>query len=167
MNDLAHISTQLWELFRCGTVPDELAAGGTLRCALDDVRCIQLRFVPRQQRWLLGVDQMVDMLDEDSQARCREALLRAAHTSRWTQQQAGALDAEGCLSLVDCDFPGTPQQAMALAGASAIEARLAALLHQLEALPASTPGVAAAVRAMAVDATAAMPVHDISSWFKA
>lgn len=162
MNDLAHISTQLWEFFRCGSVPDELAAGGTLRCAVDDVRCIQLRFVPRQQRWLLGVDQMVDMLSEDSQAQCQEALLRAAHTSRWSAQQAGALDAEGCISLVDCDFPGTPQQAMALAGAPAIEARLAALLRQLDALPAST-----ATGEAQAGFPAASPVSDSNPWLKA
>lgn len=162
MKDLAHISIQLWELFRCGSVPDELAAGGTLRCAVDDIRCIQLRFVPRQQRWLLGVDQMVGMLSEDSLARCQEALLRAAHSSRWTQQQAGALDAEDCITLVDCDFPGTPQQAMALAGAPAIEARLAALLRQLDALPASTaPGDAQP------GFPAASPISDSNSWLKA
>ncbi|WP_159911576.1 hypothetical protein [Pantoea sp. 18069] len=152
MNDLGHISTQLWELFRCGTVPDELIAGGTLRCALDDRRCIQLRFQSRQQRWLLGVDQMIDTLGEDSQARCQEALLRVAHASRWTAQQVGALDAEGGISLVDCDFPGTPQQAAALADATLIEGRLAALLHRLETLTArETPASSAAPASSAID----------------
>lgn len=78
MNDLTHISAQLWELFRCGEVPDALAAGGTLRCVVDDVRCVQLRFAPLQQRWLLGVDQTIDTLSENRQAWCQEALLRAA-----------------------------------------------------------------------------------------
>lgn len=136
MNDLGFISAQLWDLFRCAVVPDELAAGGAMRCAVDAQRGIQLRFQPGQQRWMLGVDQAIDTLGEDVQARCHEALLRAAYASRWTAQQAGALDTEGRLSLVDCDFPGTPAQAAALAGAELIEGRLAALLLQLEGLAA-------------------------------
>lgn len=159
MNDLGHISKLLWELFRSGAVPDELLAGGSLRCPVDDKRGIQLRFQPRQQRWLLGVDQAIDTLGEDDQARCQEALLRVAHTSRWTAQQVGALDAEGRISLVDCDFPGTPQQAAALADAAAIEGRLAALLHQLDALSTATRA--------APPSTAAPSDLDNNAWLKA
>ena len=162
MNDLTHISAQLWELFRCGEVPDELAAGGTLRCVVDDARCVQLRFAPLQQRWLLGVDQTIDTLSEDRQAQCQEALLRAAHASRWTGQQVGALETEGCITLVDCDFPGTPQQAAALAGAAAIEGRLAALMQQLEGLASRDASVYAAARSMA-----ASPAAEPPSWIKA
>lgn len=149
MNDLGTISTQLWELLRGGAVPEELGAGGALRCRLDERRGIQLRFRPRPPRWLLGVDQVIDTLDEKQRARCHEALLRAAHASRWTAQQVGALDAEGCASLVDCDFPGTLEQAAALPGPEPIEGRLGALLQQLEALcasgdvPAEAPAAAA------------------------
>ena len=167
MNDLTHISAQLWELFRCGEVPDALAAGGMLRCVVDDVRCIQLRFAPLQQRWQLGVDQTIDRLSEDRQAQCQEALLRAAHASRWTSQQVGALETEGCITLVDCDFPGTPQQAAALAGADAIEGRLAALMEQLEGLASRAAAVdTAAVDTAAVD-TAASPATEPPSWIKA
>lgn len=162
MNDLTHISARLWELFRCGEVPDELAAGGTLRCVVDDVRRVQLRFEPLQQRWLLGVEQTIDTLGEDRQAQCHEALLRVAHASRWTGQQVGALESEGCISLLDCDFPGTPQQAAALAGAAAIEGRLAALLQQLEGFAARD-----AAESAAQAPTAASPATEPPPWLKA
>jgi hypothetical protein len=159
MNDLGHISTLLWKLFRAGGLPDELLAGGTLRCAVDDKRGIELRFQPRQQRWLLGVDQAIDTLGEDERARWQEALLRVAHTSRWTAPQVGALDTEGRISLVDCDFPGTPEQAAMLADAAAIEGRLAALLHRLETL---------STREAPAPAPAAVPsAVDNNAWLKA
>lgn len=159
MNDLGHISTLLWELFRAGGVPEELLAGGTLRCPVDDKCGIQLRFQPRQQRWLLGVDQIVETLGEDDQARRQEALLRAAHASRWTTQQVGSLDAEGRIGLMDCDFPGLPQQAAALADAAVIEGRLAALMHQLDVLSTATPAAA--------PPTAAPSNFDNNAWLKA
>ena len=159
MNDLGLISTQLWELFRSGEVPEELSAGGAMRCPLDARRGIQLRFQPQPPRWLLGVDQSIDTLDADQRARCHEALLRAAHTSRWTAQQVGALDAQGRVSLVDCDFPGSPQQAAALAAADPVEGRLGALLQQLGAL-------CAVADMPAVNASAAVE-NEVHSWVKA
>ena len=159
MNDLALVSTRLWELFRGAAVPDELAEGTALRCAVDERRCVQLRFQPLQQRWLLGADQGVELQDEDDQARSQEALLRVAHASRWTAQQVGALDAEGRICLVDCDFPGSLEQAALLAGPDLIEERLRALLHQLEALCAPT----AAAAASAQDPTE----NALNSWLKA
>ena len=166
MNDLALMAQHLASLFQTGEVPEELHTGVALRSPLDEHCCVQLRFQPLQQRWMLGVDRSMDRLDAAAQAQWQENLLRVGHTSRWGGQQVGALDLTGQVSLVDCDFPGTPRQAAEHATAQAIEGRLRALLHQLEALqgPAENAGPADSP-SRAAEAAAAF--SDASDWVKA
>lgn len=165
MNDLGLISTQLWELCRSGAVPGQMSAGGALRCLLDERRGVQLRFRPQPPRWQLGVDLATDTLDDDQRAWCHEALLRIAHASRWTAQQVGGLDDAGCARLVDCDFPGTLEQAAALPGAEPIEGSLGALLQQLEALCAGADAPGAAAPAAGTPTPA--PGSESNHWLRA
>jgi len=134
MNSLADISGHLAALFETGGVPEEMLSGVALRSPVSEECCVQLRFQPRQQRWMLGVDCSAASLDDAAQAQWQENLLRAAHASRWEGQQVGALDTDGNMTLVDCDFPGTPEQAAQQATAQAVEGRLQVLLHRLAAL---------------------------------
>lgn len=148
MNSLKDISEHLANLFETGGVPEEMLSGMALRSQVSDDCCVQLRFQPRQQRWMLGVDCSATRLDGAAQAQWQEKLLRAAHASRWEAQLVGALDTDWNMTLVDCDFPGTPEQAAQYATAQAIEGRLQGLLNQLAALrrpeaeadPADAPG---------------------------
>ncbi len=166
MSDRALIAQHLASLFQTGEVPEELHNGVALRSPLDAHCCVQLRFQPLEQRWMLGVDRSMDRLDADVQAQWQENLLRVGHASRWESQHVGGLDATGLASLVDCDFPGTPQQAAEHATAQAIEGRLQALLNQLEALqaPAEDAGSADSP-SRAAEAAAAFT--GASAWFKA
>lgn len=134
MNSLAYISEQLASLFETGAVPEEMLTGMALRSQVTEDCCVQLRFQPRQQRWMLGVDCSDTRLTGAAQAQCQEKLLRAAHASRWEAQLVGGLDADGNMTLVDCDFPGTPEQATLGATVQAVEGRLQVLLKQLTAL---------------------------------
>lgn len=138
MNDLTLIAQTLVALFQASGVPEELLTGQALRSPLHDGYGVQLRFQPQQQRWMLGVDRNIALWDEAAQARCEEKLLRMAYASRFAAQQLGMLDAGDHLGLVDCDFPGTPQQAAEHATEQAIEGRLQELLNYLMGLEAPT-----------------------------
>ncbi len=167
MSDRALIAQHLASLFQTGEVPEELHNGVALRSPLDAHCCVQLRFQPLEQRWMLGVDRSMDRLDADVQAQWQENLLRVGHASRWESQHVGGLDATGLASLVDCDFPGTPQQAAEHATAQAIEGRLQALLNQLDMLRAPAYGAVAAEDAPFHAAGAGSSSAGTSLWLKA
>lgn len=166
MSDLALIAQHLASLFQTGEVPEELQNGVALRSPLNGHCCVQLRFQPLQQRWMLGMDQGMDGLDADVQAQWQENLLRVGHASRWESLQVGGLDSTGQVSLVDCDFLGTPQQAAEHATAQAIEGRLQTLLNQLEALQAPAED-ADSVDSPSSAADAAAAFSGASAWLKA
>ena len=167
MNDLADIAQHLADLFQAGEVPDELYSGAALRSPIDHDCCIQLRFQPQQQRWMLGVDRSIDSLDAEIQAQWRENLLRVGYASRWDQQLVGALDSEGRVSLVDCDFPGRPQQAAENATAQAIEGRLQAMLKKLDMLQFSAEDLSEVQESSANPPEAEFSFPGTSPWLKA
>lgn len=167
MNDLADIAQHLADLFQTGEVPDELYSGVALRSPINHDCCVQLRFQPQQQRWMLGVDRSIDSLDAEIQAQWRENLLRVGYASRWDQQLVGALDSQGRVSLVDCDFPGSPQQAAENVTAQAIEGRLQAMLKQLDMLQFCAEELLDAQDSSASLPDAAFFFAETSPWLKA
>lgn len=163
MNSLAEISEHLAKLFETGAVPEEMLTGMALRSQVAEDCCVQLRFQPRQQRWMLGVDCSDTRLAGAAQAQWQERLLRAAHASRWEAQLVGGLDTDGNMTLVDCDFPGMPEQAAQYATAQTVEGRLQVLLNQLAALR----GPGAAADASPSNRTGAAPSTGNAEWLKA